>query len=105
MAVGGGMLAVYPQNQHRNVYVGYSALLQVPDELLKVRNAGGHLIGKLLYWHDLYSGINKAKPIKDRHLGGHVVNHEGILAELHFYAKLLFYKIHLPERALVERLG
>jgi hypothetical protein len=36
--------------------------------------------------------------VENRHLGADVIDHEGILAELHFDAELFLYEIHVTKR-------
>lgn len=80
-------------------------MLQVPNELLEVGNASGHLIGKTFDGHDLNTSFNVAEFVEDRHLGADVIDHEGVFAELHFDAEFLLHKIHVTKCAFGKRLS
>ncbi len=56
------------ENQDGNVNISNAALFQIPDKLLKVRNARGHLIGEGLDRHDLDASVNVALVAEDRNL-------------------------------------
>lgn len=55
-----GASDVDAQDEYRDIYVRDAALLQIPDELLKVAHAGTHLIRHRLYRDDLYASIDPA---------------------------------------------
>ena len=75
---------VDPKDEHRNVDICNSAMLHVPHHLLEVRNPAGHLINEVLNRDDLDPAVDNPLTSEDCHLRTDVVNHEGILAELHF---------------------
>ena len=64
-------------------------MLQIPDELFKIRNAGGHMISKFFNWNNFNSRVDVAEFVKNGHLGADVIDHESILAELHFNAEFV----------------
>jgi hypothetical protein len=72
-------------------------MLQVPDKLLEIRNASGHLVGTTFNGDNLNSCVDMAELVENRHLGADVIDHEGIFAELHLNTELL------PRRYLHRR--
>jgi len=75
-------------------------MLQIPHELLEIRNTGGHLIGETLDGNDFNSGIDVAEFVENRHFGADVIDLEGVFAELDFNAEPSLQTIP-PRRNLV----
>ena len=98
-------LRINPQDQHRDVDVGYSALFEVPDELFKVADTTTHFIRQGLDRNNFYSRVDVLEISENRHLGRHVIDHERILAELNLHAEFAFDEIHFPKRAGAQLFG
>lgn len=90
----------YSQYENRNINVGHASLFQIPDELLEVGNTCGHIIGKGFDGDDLNANVNQVQIVEDHHLGADVVDHEGVLAELHLNTQSVLDEINLAECAL-----
>lgn len=72
-------------------------MLQIPDELFKVRDAGRHVVRKLFYWNNLNPPIYVPKIPENRHLSAYVVYHKGVFSKLQLYAQFFLYKVHFSK--------
>ena len=63
-------------------------MLQIPDELFKIGNTGGHLVGEAFDGDNLHPGVDVAELVKNSHLGTDVIDHEGVFAKLHINTEL-----------------